>query len=74
MKRKVNSRAAKETIRSNDVVQKNNSAENGIDSYPGMLGIEIGAPYSRRFEPPYVSGHSMRDDSDEEEEDYDLCQ
>ncbi len=74
MKRKNKSRAAGEAVRlASDEIRPASAAQNSIDAYPGLVGIEIGVPYSRRYEPPCFSGHAVRE-GEEEEEDYDLCQ
>ena len=74
MKRKSKSRAAREAIReTGERKGAENSAVAVPNVYPGLMGIEIGVPYSRRFGPPYVSGHGVREE-DEVEEDYDICQ
>ncbi|MBQ7160446.1 MAG: hypothetical protein IJR90_01925 [Clostridia bacterium] len=73
MKRKANSRASEEAVRdARNELRTPPAATNGFTAYPGLVGIELGVPYSRRFEPPYGSGRMVRDD--EEEEDYDICQ
>ena len=73
MKRKNKSRAARETVRETGARPEAQNFATAPDVYPGLMGIEIGVPYSRRSEPPYVSGHRLRSE-EEEEEDYDICQ
>ena len=74
MRRKKKSRAEREAFPTVSEEMKADPARAEMTGpYPGLMSIEIGVPYARRFEPPFVSGHTVRGD-EEEEEDYDICQ
>ena len=74
MKRKNKNRAEREAYRvASDEMKVPPGGAGAAGPFPGLMSIEIGVPYSRRFEPPYVSGHTVAE-GEEEEEDYDICQ